>query len=680
LRIAHFSETRSGRLATRVTGRGSLRLTLALATVGALVAFASAGAARAGGKVPVAQGIGAAALPSTAFGDTPANTPENVSFILRANNLGGLQALVGAGMPSGFLSVNDFARSYGQSSGNIYALEHYLAGFGIQSQAMADGLDVQTSGTAGEYDAALSVHQHQYRYPGRPAYDGRPGQSGYMVHGTKDNPLLPRSLARFVLAIFGLSSYPTMQSESLRVPSTAPKTALQEGDLTPQDFAQRYNLAPLYKHANGAGRTIGIVTLAALDPTGQVPGYFWSSILGINTKPNRIQIVNVDGGPGAVSDAAGSGETTLDVEQSGALAPWANLRVYQAPNTDPGFADAFFQAASDNVADSVSASWGESETVIRTLIHNGLEDPNYVQAFDEAFLELAAQGQSAFSSSGDAGAYDDSDEFGTTALSVDNPQASPWITSAGGTTLPGEIDLGLGSDDPVIASERTWGWDWLWPYWSVFGFPGEEDLAKAAAAGGGGGFSTYESTPSYQWGVPGTHDFSAVEYLTPTDYQSVLDESAYGLGDLTLPFPLPTDWSFDATPSVTHGWGNGRATPDVSTDADPFTGYEEWFTFGDQPATLETGWGGTSFVAPQLNGSTALIDSALGRRVGFWNPAIYKFAMQKHSPFMPLNDSSTNNDNLYYTGTAGHVFNVGSGLGTPDLAQLAGDFVSGGHH
>jgi subtilase family serine protease len=35
---------------------------------------------------------------------------------------------------------------------------------------------------------------------------------------------------------------------------------------------------------------------------------------------------------------------------------------------------------------------------------------------------------------------------------------------------------------------------------------------------------------------------------------------------------------------------------------------------------LEPGWGGTSFVAPQFNGSTAVIDSYLGYRVGFLRP------------------------------------------------------------
>ena len=53
---------------------------------------------------------------------------------------------------------------------------------------------------------------------------------------------------------------------------------------------------------------------------------------------------------------------------------------------------------------------------------------------------------------------------------------------------------------------------------------------------------------------------------------------------------------------------------------------------------------------------------------------MYKFAVSKNSPFTPLDATGTSNDNLYYTGTKGNIYNVGSGLGTPDLAKLAGDF------
>jgi subtilase family serine protease len=160
--------------------------------------------------------------------------------------------------------------------------------------------------------------------------------------------------------------------------------------------------------------------------------------------------------------------------------------------------------------------------------------------------------------------------------------------------------------------------------------------------------------------VPGTSSFSAVTWLTPTDFQTI---DGVQIAD---------QWIFNSAPSVVQGTGTGRATPDLAADADPDTGYEVYDTQN------LGGWGyyfgGTSFVAPQLAGSTAVIDSYLGRRVGFWNPSIYRFAMQSNSPFTPLDTSGVSNDNLYYTGTPGNVFNVGSGLGIPDLTALATDF------
>ena len=88
-----------------------------------------------------------------------------------------------------------------------------------------------------------------------------------------------------------------------------------------------------------------------------------------------MTVQNIDGGPGAPSDAAGSGETGLDVEQSGGLAPGANVIVYQGPNSDPGLVDSFFTAASQNTASTVSASWGESETIVAASILAGQAAP-----------------------------------------------------------------------------------------------------------------------------------------------------------------------------------------------------------------------------------------------------------------------------------------------------------------
>lgn len=88
--------------------------------------------------------------------------------------------------------------------------------------------------------------------------------------------------------------------------------------------------------------------------------------------------------------------------------------------------------------------------------------------------------------------------------------------------------------------------------------------------------------------------------------------------------------------------------------------------------------GGTSFVAPQLNGITALINESVGSRVGFWNPQIYRFAQQPNSPLSPLDTAGTSNDNLYYTGTPGTVYNAATGLGTPNVAALSRAFTSQG--
>lgn len=654
--------------------------------IAAPLATASAQAAPGHGSnrlVPVTPGINAATLPGAkAFGNTPGNTPETVSFVLREQNLGQLESGVQQGLRS-YLSVSQFAATYGQSSGNIAQLQSYLAGFGIKTQAYADHVDVVATGTASEFNRALSVHQRQYHVPRIAARNGTQAIPAQTIHGTSQSPELPASIASFVLAILGLTNYGPFASQAVHVNASTvqPKqgsanscialTGLPDACNLPSNFAANYGLNPLYqKGAMGAGQTLAIVTLAALDPG--APQHFWSDVANVPASSRTLTVVNVDGGPGAPSDASGSGETDLDVEQSGALAPDANVIDYQAPNTDFGFADAFFLAASQNIASTLSSSWGESETFLQAAIAAGEESPGYEAAFDEAFLEMAAQGQSGFIASGDEGAYTAQEDLGTTNLSIGASSDSPYITAAGGTTLPwsGQLTGTDGTATVTVPAQRTWGWDYLWKAAAqVTGTPLATE-AESLVVGSGGGFSTIEPTPSYQQNVPGTHDFSAVQYLTPTDF-------APQLGGLVE----PTAWTFNPTPSVTHGVGNGRANPDVSTDADPYTGYllyEPSFAGVNEPV-LQGGWGGTSFVAPQLNGSTAVIDSFVGHRVGFWNPSIYRFATSFGSPFTPLQQAGTSNDNIFFTGNPGQPYNEGSGLGYPNLAALADAFaVRGG--
>ncbi len=628
--------------------------------------------------VPVSGGNDPAALPgSRVFGQTPKNTPETVSFVLTEQDLSQLEASVEQGVTS-FLTVSQFAKQYGQTTAHILALEQYLQGFGITTQAYSDDVDVVANGTAGEFDKALDVQQQQVSVPAQAQSGGRQAVPAQVVHAATTAPMLPSNIASYITAILGLSNYSALTSQAQHINATGATqptsanacvklTTLPDACNTPQTFASNYGLTPLYQGSDlGQGQTVGIVTLAALDPG--APQYFWKNVLGMTNSGRTVTVDNVDGGPGAPSNTGGSSETDLDVEQSGGLAPGADVVVYQAPNTDPGFADAFFTAASQNLAGSVSTSWGESETYLTAAIAAGTETSAYMAAFDEAFLEMAVQGQSTFAAAGDEGAYDAFDDIGTTNLSVDTPGDSPYITSSGGTTLPWSGTLsGDGVSVPVsVPEQRAWGWDYAWPAFAATTGTTEKQVTVDPQndGGGGGGFSVLYDTPTYQQGVSGTNEFTAVPYLVPKDYVTIDGSS------------LPTRWKFDPNPGTVSGSASGRAEPDLSADADPFSGYLLYapsFAQAGDPV-LEGGWGGTSFVGPQLNGSTAVVESYLGHRVGFWNPWIYKFAQQKSSPFIPLQQVGTGNDNLYYSGSPGAVYNPSTGLGTPNLAALAVDF------
>jgi kumamolisin len=671
----------------RLINTNLLRRTVALLsllalpiTLGVFATGAAASASTPGPNTPepVAAGINVSELTgATVFGTTSASTPETVSFVLKERNLFFLEAEAETGIKN-YLSVSQFASAYGQTPANISALTSYLAGYGITTDVYADDVDVVATGTAGDFDNALSVTQQQYNVPEQHARGGLSPIPAQRIHGTAQSPLLPYRLANFVLAILGLTNYGPYASQAVHVDASVLKqqagssnsclalTGLAGACNLPSNFAANYGLGGLYRRgADGSGQTLAIVTLAAVDPG--APQYFWSNIADVPDTGRTLTVDNIDGGPGAPSAAAGTGETDLDLEQSGSLAPGANVIDYQAPNTDYGFADAFFTAASENVASTVSSSWGESETVLEASILSGQEAPAYEAAFDEAFLEFAAQGQSGFIASGDSGAYEASRDLGTTNLSIQASGDSPFITAAGGTTLPwtGTFTGPDGSATVTVSSQRTWGWDYLWqPIATITGTP-LADIAESAVVGSGGGFSVLEPEPLYQDFVPGTNTFHAVQYLTPTDYETITP----GLVE-------PTAWNFNPTPSVTRGFGYGRADPDVSADADPYSGYLLYspsFAGVGEPV-LQGGWGGTSFVAPQLNGSTAVIDSYLGHRVGFWNPSIYAAAVSFNSPFTPLDQAGTSNDNIYYTGNPGEPYNQGAGLGYPNLTKLAGDF------
>jgi kumamolisin len=417
---------------------------------------------------------------------------------------------------------------------------------------------------------------------------------------------------------------------------------------------------PLYHSGvTGRGVTIGIVTFASFTQSDAFA--YWQS-LGLNVASNRIREVKVDGGSGPVSDVGGSLETSLDVEQSGGLSPGSKMMVYEGPNTDQGFIDAFASAIDSDAADTISCSWGEWEFFDLASQGNIVTDPvtgrstSTLRALNDMFVQAALQGQSLYVSAGDAGAYDDTDFFTppswplpphAVALSVDDPAAQQWVTAMGGTTLAGPQTYAITSKQNLtinIPTEQTWGWDYLTPLCTALGL---DPLACGTyPAGGGGGVSSYVPLPFYQYGIPGIERTAFGQ--TQLDYSQT--PAAFVV---TLPGGFP-----------------GRNVPDISLNSDPQTGYQVYYTDDKGVFSVQTGWGGTSFAAPQFNGVTALFNQAVGRRVGLLNFALYdlaRFGVAYRGSEAPLRDI-TNGDNWHYHAHSG--YDQGTGLGVPDVANL----------
>jgi subtilase family serine protease len=224
------------------------------------------------------------------------------------------------------------------------------------------------------------------------------------------------------------------------------------------------------------------------------------------------------------------------------------------------------------------------------------------------FEQAATQGQSVFAAAGDDGSTD----CETSALGVDDPGSQPYVTSVGGTTT---------TTDTVPPSQTVW------------------NDSSIDGGAGGGGLSSSHTMPSYQSGAPSS--------------LHVINSDSSG------------------TPCGAASGSYCREVPDVSANADEYTGYLIYYDGS------WTGIGGTSAAAPLWAAFTSLTDASStcdGKAIGFANPVLYDAAAANYSSDFFDVTSGTNDytpdgysGGLYPAGTA---YDMASGLGTPNGANL----------
>lgn len=537
-----------------------------------------------------------------------------------------------------FVTPDTFSKRFGQSSKNVKALQTYLKKHHLKAQTYKGNLIMVVQGSTRNVEKAFKVN----------LVNVNNGEVKYQK--ANRNPKLPKRLSKVVYTVFGLSNYSPFSSyktqyqpTSLHSQQTSTSVSNTTKKYSPTRFVRRYNLQSLYDNgASGRSKTIGIISFANFHPNDVYR--YWDDE-GIDVKSNRLSVYRTNHFKGTWD---GYDETTIDIEQAGAIAPDSNIRTYIARPNITGMVNSIAAAVGQNVADTLSLSWGQSEAQVAYEMKQGITPKKYNQIMNLLFEQAAAQGMSVFTATGDNGAYDGITTGLTNGLSVDTPSNSPYVTSVGGTTLPKTYTVN--KKKVSITKERAWGADFLYPNYKHQRFFGNLDMLQSFFAGGGGGFSKYNAVPSYQKGVSGVGTYKATDLWKFKFGRPVLLKKAVNKS----------------------GKSNGRNLPDISANADPNTGYSMFITPKNN-RNSKGQWlitGGTSVVAPQMAAASVLIsDFNTTGRLGFWNPQIYRFAKRSASPFNPL-DSRTNNTNLYYTGQPGKIYNQATGLGTIDFTAL----------
>ena len=191
------------------------------------------------------------------------------------------------------------------------------------------------------------------------------------------------------------------------------------------------------------------------------------------------------------------------------------------------------------------------------------------------YVQAAGEGIGEYFSSGDDGDLTDLGEDPGPSF----PTTDPFVTGVGGTSL------GIGKAGN-IAFETGWG-DQFDQIISTGGVNSYIDPLPGSifAGGAGGGTSVVFAEPNYQKGV------------------------------------VPNSLS-----------GGFRVTPDISADADPYTGYQIGYRpilDDTNPVLANTGaftnatYGGTSLASPLVAAQIAIVQQATHSVIGFANPTLY---------------------------------------------------------
>jgi subtilase family serine protease len=688
-----------------MTPRRGIRLLVIILTVAGSLSAAAAASAASGAAAPAAKAmsqIPGSYLPTNATKTGQMSAKQmSVDVVLQPADETGLNSLLDALYTKGsadyghWLAAGQFESRFAPSRATVQAVTAYLQGKGLTVQPTETPFLLRAVGSSTQIDGAFATTINNYR-----------NAKGVKFYSNATSASVPASLASRVLGVVGLTNtvrlqpdyqlapsghgpghgtghgtghgssepsceipYPTNLTELEAIPANGPFNGYGGGPgcsgLTPSQTNSMYNAPNAGPRAKGAGANVAVFELSAYNHSDIST---WArTFYGPGYHPRLVDI-NVDGGPLAPNTSqcpagdtcfygyGGDIEVEADIEQDLTIAPDTNsVLVYNAPNDETGQTelDEYATIANQDTADSVSSSWAICEP------DAGL---GYAEAENLIFEQMAAQGQSMFSSSGDTGAFEcirDGTFSDYAPLEQLDPASQPWVTSTGGTSFT-SFDPGTKPDPSYPRGTEA--------VWNTIDICSGNNSSTASSTGivdcglygaGGGGHSIFWPMPNYQKG-PGV--------INP---YTVYGSSNCALASAGQPC---------------------REGPDVSANADPLTGYAEYCTGSTyvspnptgtdyESACLTTtktpgapGWfhiGGTSLSAPLFGALFSDRDAFQGHRSGAANYVLYQLFDNPRTYARDFHDITAlplEKNNGFYPVTPG--YDEATGIGSPNFTGL----------
>jgi subtilase family serine protease len=301
-----------------------------------------------------------------------------------------------------FLTVAQFTRRFSPTEKDYKTVVKFAKANGFTvSGTPANRLLVDINGSVAQINKAFHVAMNVYQHP----------TESRTFHSPDREPSLQLRVP--VWHIAGLNDYSIPRPKVKRAPAgravqnnagSGPSGAYLGSDLR----AAYYGETAL----TGSGQAVGLL---------EFDGYNLSDVTSsFNGQSYTVPINNVLVDGASAGSDGDDGEQVLDIVQAISMAPGlSQVLVYIAPGNSSigvGDVDMFNQMATDNTAKQLSCSWGWN--------------PDDTSSDDPIFEEFAAQGQTLFVASGDAGAY-----TGSNATDDSYPAEDVYAVAVGATDL-----------------------------------------------------------------------------------------------------------------------------------------------------------------------------------------------------------------------------------------------------